>query len=121
MPIPEFDDPNFYSESKPSVVAGGAGDQIRSCFFLQSARYRTGLRGVIPSISSQIWGKSAPSQRRSSGLGIGCEEVFVFPVAFLFEVLERNETKRRGVNTIAESGWGGAIGKDVAQVGVAFH
>jgi len=61
------------------------------------------------------------SQRRSSGFRIGREEVFVFPVAFFFEVFSRNEAERRGVNTIADSSWGGAIGEDVAKVGVAFH
>ena len=55
------------------------------------------------------------------GLRIRREEVFVFPVAFLFEVFERNEADRRGVNTIADSGRGGAIVEDVAQVGIAFH
>ena len=73
------------------------------------------------SITPPIFWEHLFTERRSSGLGIGCEEVFVFPVAFLFEVLERNETKRRGVDAVAESGRGGAIGKDVAQVGVAFH
>ena len=55
------------------------------------------------------------------GLRIRREEVFVFPVAFLFEVLERNEAERRGVNAIAESGRGGPVGEDVAKVGIPLY
>ena len=79
MPIPEFDDPNFHSESKPSVVAGGAGDQIRSCFSLQSARYRTGVRGVFFRSVPKFRAKAHPPNGEVQGLGSGVKRYLYFP------------------------------------------